>query len=937
MPADTNVSLVISGTTQGLAQVNRQLAALQKRLMGLTRASGLVAGKGAVKGVALTSWMTKMGFSKAQVGKINAYYKDMGIALRANRMELTKSAPFLKRHGEAMGLLGRRTQKAGKQIKETGRNSYYAGMMLTRMGYAMVAVSAALTVMGIKSLKVFGEFQANLIDIQALAGLTDEQMRNLGEGMRELSKVSIFSATEITKAGVALARTGIIASHGFDAYNKVLEASIILTTAFWRQGVTLEQSVETTTRTIRQFNLSADDSNRVINALAAGSAYTLAKITDLQKGLSYAGAAAKSMGVSLEETVAALGMLANVGITAGRAGRQFRNIMVRLGRAMKDPTAAQRALLQSASDLNVQFSDMNIKARGLPAVLNTLKFALEDVADASTLVRMRAAVAALVLAKQSGEFEKLVERISTGTKAFEMYDKQMSTLLARWKVFTNNVQALAIVFGSLLEPAASRVLETLTGFIQKFDELSAGEKRLILLTTAFIAFSLALSGVFLIMKGFLISAMFGWKKLAGLVMFAGGVFLKVTVIIGSLLVVAMLLRRTLDVLFSTELIETWKTKIKGAISAVIDKYVALINWNYKLLQTLLMVPTVIRRAFKDFAAKGSTDLQRLTQAAKDFNKEFMEEFFKTADIWELGLGEKFKHGFKEGIVSPLKESMKIVKEEFRETFGEMVDYLKQEFPQASVKIDAVFGEMEASIRAISETLGMLGEQTKAEAGRMKKVLIDLTGTTDDIIKRMSATWSDNIVDMVKGIKTWKEVWDQVLDDALRNFVEGFLRGLLEAHGQALGKMVAQWWTAQTAMGMGAAGKILSIGASIFGGLSGAGAAAGVSGAMGGPLGPQSAATSGPVLMDLAQALGGTKFGIGGIIRRPTLGMVGESGPEAVVPLDEYDRGSGLTIVNVVDPNFVNAQIMQSPDTVVNVINADMLNGGPTRRTIKRIK
>jgi len=57
--------------------------------------------------------------------------------------------------------------------------------------------------------------------------------------------------------------------------------------------------------------------------------------------------------------------------------------------------------------------------------------------------------------------------------------------------------------------------------------------------------------------------------------------------------------------------------------------------------------------------------------------------------------------------------------------------------------------------------------------------------------------------------------------------------------------------------------------------------------------------------------GATMFATGGIVTRPTLGMVGEAGPEAVIPLSKLNMGGGSTTINVT----VNASPLSSPADV----------------------
>jgi hypothetical protein len=63
---------------------------------------------------------------------------------------------------------------------------------------------------------------------------------------------------------------------------------------------------------------------------------------------------------------------------------------------------------------------------------------------------------------------------------------------------------------------------------------------------------------------------------------------------------------------------------------------------------------------------------------------------------------------------------------------------------------------------------------------------------------------------------------------------------------------------------------------------------------------------------------------GGIVSSPTLALIGESGPEAVVPLDRMNTGGGVTI-NVTGGLATSAEIGES---VVNALRAYSRSAGP---------
>ena len=64
---------------------------------------------------------------------------------------------------------------------------------------------------------------------------------------------------------------------------------------------------------------------------------------------------------------------------------------------------------------------------------------------------------------------------------------------------------------------------------------------------------------------------------------------------------------------------------------------------------------------------------------------------------------------------------------------------------------------------------------------------------------------------------------------------------------------------------------------------------------------------------------------GGIVTQPTLAMIGEGGPEAVIPLDRMGGGGSGITVNVMGGLSTSAEIGQA---VVNAIRAYNRSAGP---------
>jgi hypothetical protein len=73
-----------------------------------------------------------------------------------------------------------------------------------------------------------------------------------------------------------------------------------------------------------------------------------------------------------------------------------------------------------------------------------------------------------------------------------------------------------------------------------------------------------------------------------------------------------------------------------------------------------------------------------------------------------------------------------------------------------------------------------------------------------------------------------------------------------------------------------------------------------------------------------------RFADGGIVTAPMIGMVGEAGPEAIIPLDQYNRGNGNIHININGGLATSAEIGQS---VVNALRAYSRSSGPLELSI----
>lgn len=299
--------------------------------------------------------MSALSFTIKIVDKISDTLKKIQGNVSAVGKEVDKTSGITKRFGYIC-----------QQIKAPNLNAVLD--IADRIGG--VFSSAAATGM------TFGQSMA---DLSSITGITGEELANLEENARRVGASSGLGADTAARAYATLASQIEISRIGIDGLNLLQEKSVTLAQA---AGMSLDQAAVALAATINQFGLGADEADRVINVLAAGSKFGAAEIADLAQSFKVTGSAASAMGLSVEETAGALEILSQANLKGSEAGTSLRNIILRLNTALG--IDLQQTSLGTALD--------SLKPKLTDATYLSKVFGLENVAAAQFLIQNAAAV-----------------------------------------------------------------------------------------------------------------------------------------------------------------------------------------------------------------------------------------------------------------------------------------------------------------------------------------------------------------------------------------------------------------------------------------------------------------------------------------------------------------------------------------------------------------
>ena len=232
------------------------------------------------------------------------------------------------------------------ELDQTGIKTGLSSMSSTLtkgIAGSIAAVSASLVALSKDIVDVGMEYEAQLSRVQAIAGATEEELKDLNDLAKELGAETVFSATEAAEGMENLASAGFTVNEIMKAMPGLLDLAAI-------SGGDVANASEVAASTLRAFALEAEDAGHVADVLAEAAARTNAEVNDMGYAMKYVAPMAQACGITLEETAAAIGIMSDAGIKGSQAGTTLRGALSRLAR----PTDK---MVEKMDELGVSFYD----------------------------------------------------------------------------------------------------------------------------------------------------------------------------------------------------------------------------------------------------------------------------------------------------------------------------------------------------------------------------------------------------------------------------------------------------------------------------------------------------------------------------------------------------------------------------------------------------
>lgn len=224
---------------------------------------------------------------------------------------------------------------------------------------AMMATGGGIVAFGKNVIETTRNFEDGMARVQAVTNATQAEFQMMEQEALKWGSTTRYTATEAANSLENLTRNGLSATEATAALGPTLQLAQANT-------IGLAEAADITTNVMNGFGLEVKDMGRVNDVLSSTAAHSATNISQLAEAEKNAAPFGHSLGQSIEQVNAALGVLADVGIKGSDAGSAIRMVLMGLA----SPTAKQQ---KAFKQLGIDISESSLRSEGLTKTLEKLR------------------------------------------------------------------------------------------------------------------------------------------------------------------------------------------------------------------------------------------------------------------------------------------------------------------------------------------------------------------------------------------------------------------------------------------------------------------------------------------------------------------------------------------------------------------------------------
>lgn len=341
---DLRLNLIINGdeARKKLGDINNLISETKDKISQLEKERKKLVKTYGEESVQVKNLDEKLNAHKKGLANLRSAYQDMQRKMDLNKMSMKELSSHARNLAATLKNINPGTaewKKYNNELLKTRQRMRELSEQSSATSKALRTMSATRgAIMGIAGaayglVRVFGgaigimkDFeQANAV-LASILGLSTDEIADLTSEAERLGSTTAYTASEVTALQIELAKLGFNTGQ-----IKAMEEDVLnFATAV---GATLPEAAAMAGSTLRMFGLQASDSEDVLGALTVSCNKSALSFSYLQNSMSTVGPVARTFGISMKDTTALLGTLANAGFDASSAATATRNILLNLADA----------------------------------------------------------------------------------------------------------------------------------------------------------------------------------------------------------------------------------------------------------------------------------------------------------------------------------------------------------------------------------------------------------------------------------------------------------------------------------------------------------------------------------------------------------------------------------------------------------------------------
>ena len=397
------------------------------------------------------------------------------------------------------------TTAFAKQMTSAGKIAQGVGDKIEMVGKAALGIAAggiaALSTALYKVGDMAVSFNTSMMGVNSVLKLQGEEFEKLQQEVLRFSTTTSQSAE-----GVALALRGI-ASMGFEAADS-MEILRVAVDAAGNMMANTETTTRALTSTIRAFGLEVSDVTHVADVLETAANKSALGFEELTQSVGLYAGAASAIGVSFEETTAAMMTMTDAGYSVSQSATGLNALLTGLIK----PTGELASLMD---DLGYESAEAALKQEGLTGVMQILTEATggstEEMAELIPNIRGLRGVFALG-AEDGKNFADSLAEVMAASDGVGEHARMAEIRHQSWQYqitrLKSDLETFGITIGNLVMPPMMELVGAARDLLPSFEDLQESE-----IYTRFESFSEELTSLFKNIRNGL--AEFVWHFLAG--------------------------------------------------------------------------------------------------------------------------------------------------------------------------------------------------------------------------------------------------------------------------------------------------------------------------------------------------------------------------------------------------------------------------------------